>query len=212
MVLARSISKYNGNILQVSTDYVFNGNFSKPINPLSKVDPLNYYGYTKSEAEKIVLNYKNSKIMRTSWLYGPFGGNFFLTIFKLLKNKRINEPINVVSDQIGCPTSTDSLSKACWVSLETNSPTILQWTDLGSASWYDFAYKIKKILQYENLIESHLQIEPIRSDDFFTEAKRPHYSLLDCYETYKVLNLKANHWSFELDKVINQFIKGKYSI
>tara|TARA_X000000950_G_C13875240_1_gene644583 strand:+ start:130 stop:1014 length:885 start_codon:yes stop_codon:yes gene_type:complete len=212
-IFVEEISSYNGNILQVSTDYVFNGNFSRPINPLSNVGPLNYYGYTKSEAEKIVLNYKNSKIIRTSWLYGPVGKNFFLTIFKLLKNKEINTPINIVYDQIGCPTSTDSLSNACWVSLEkNNSPDILQWTDLGSSSWYDFAYNIKIILQNRNLIERPRQIEPISSDEFLTQAKRPYYSILDCGETYKSLNLKANHWTFELNRVVNQFIKGKESI
>ena len=212
-IFVEEISRYNGNILQVSTDYVFNGSFSRPINPLSKVAPLNYYGYTKSEAEKIVLNYKNSKIIRTSWSYGPVGKNFFLTIFKLLKNKEINTTINIVDDQIGCPTSSISLSNACWASLErTNSPTILQWTDLGSSSWYDFAYAIKKILQERNLVESPRQIEPIRSEKFLTEAERPHYSLLDCCETYESLNLKANHWTFELNRVVNQFIKGKESI
>ena len=202
------ISKYNGSILQISTDYVFNGKFSKPITPLTTPEPLNYYGYTKLEAEKIVSNYPNSKIIRTSWLYGPVGKNFFLTIFKLLNDKVRNESINIVCDQIGCPTSADSLSKACWHSLQTaNSPQILHWSDLGSASWYDFAYFIRNSLKNNNLVDNPQLINPTKSENFFTKAKRPYYSVLDCGETYKFLKLETNHWTFELEKVVNQYIK-----
>tara|TARA_B100000886_G_scaffold231264_1_gene161458 strand:- start:958 stop:1836 length:879 start_codon:yes stop_codon:yes gene_type:complete len=203
------IAKYNGSILQISTDYVFNGNFSKPINPLTSCDPLNYYGYTKLEAEKIVSNYPNSIIIRTSWLYGPIGKNFFLTIHKLLNNKEKNESIEIVCDQIGCPTSADSLSKACWHSLKINNlPKILHWSDLGSASWYDFAFYIRKILKDTNLLYNPPLIKPTKSANFFTKAKRPYYSVLDCWESYKCLNLKTNHWTFELEKVVNQYIQA----
>tara|TARA_Y100000589_G_scaffold326896_1_gene367608 strand:+ start:5483 stop:6367 length:885 start_codon:yes stop_codon:yes gene_type:complete len=212
-VFVQEIKKYNGRFLQISSDYVFNGNFFKPINTNSKLEPLNYYGYTKAEAEKIVISYSNSKIIRTSWIYSPIGKNFLLTILNLLKSKSLDKPLNIVSDQIGCPTSADSLSKACWLLVNLNdSPKIMHWTDLGCASWFDFAFLIRKIAIDKNIINNPEIIEPINSENYFTEAKRPYYSVLDCNQTYEDLNYFPCHWSEELSKVLNSLKFGRYPI
>tara|TARA_Y100000589_G_scaffold310234_1_gene328401 strand:+ start:551 stop:1435 length:885 start_codon:yes stop_codon:yes gene_type:complete len=212
-VFIEEIEKYNGGFLQISSDYVFNGNFFRPINTNSKLEPINYYGYTKAEAEKIALSYSNSKIIRTSWIYSPIGKNFLLTILKLLKSNNSEKPLNIVSDQIGCPTSADSLSRACWLLIKlNNAPNILHWTDLGCASWFDFAFLIRKIAIDINIINNPEIIEPINSDNYLTEAKRPSYSVLDCRQSYEVLNYLPCHWSEELSKVLNYLKSGRNSI
>ena len=199
--------------MQISSDYVFNGNFFKPIHTKSKLEPINYYGYTKAEAEKIVLSFSNSRIIRTSWIYSPIGNNFLLTILNLLKSRRLGKPLNIVSDQIGCPTSADSLSRACWLLINLNhAPDILHWTDLGCGSWFDFAFQIRKIAIDINIINNPVMIQPINSENYFTTAKRPRYSVLDCNQSYEALSYFPHHWSEELSKVLNYLKTGRNSI
>tara|TARA_Y100000589_G_scaffold25228_1_gene20863 strand:- start:561 stop:1445 length:885 start_codon:yes stop_codon:yes gene_type:complete len=212
-VLIEEIKKYNGGFLQISSDYVFNGNFFRPINTNSKLEPINYYGYSKAEAEKIVLSYSNAKVIRTSWIYSPIGKNFLLTILRSLKSNDLEKPVNIISDQIGCPTSADSLSKACWPLIKNkNLPNILHWTDLGCASWFDFAFLIRKIAIDINILNNPKIIKPINSDNYLTEAIRPYYSVLDCNRSYEALNYLPCHWSEELFKVLNFIKSGRNSI
>lgn len=120
-IFAKELSKYDGKILHLSTDFVFDGMQGKPYLPSDNVSPLSVYGRSKAESEKAVLNYLVEKafILRTSWVYGPVGNNFALKILHLHDAK---DEIKVVVDQVGTPTSTYSLADACWriLSLQTH--------------------------------------------------------------------------------------------
>ena len=196
--------------IQISTDFVFNGFQCFSYKPKDPVSPLGIYGESKALGEKLILKLNHSKIIRTSWLYSPFGKNFCLTIINLLnKNAKNNIPLKVVSDQVSCPTSTYSLSRLCWElilnkEIFMKTPKINHWSDAGIASWYDFAVGIAQIAFREGIINSLPEIVPIKSKEFPSIAQRPNFSLLDCEDTYKASKVKREHWSFELSKVITK--------
>jgi len=200
--------------IQISTDFVFGGSQSYPYKPNDQVSPLGIYGKSKALGEKLILKLNNSKIIRTSWLYSPFGKNFCLTILNLLeRNSKNHKPLKIVSDQVSCPTSTYSLSSLCWdLILNEESfmktPKINHWSDAGIASWYDFAIGIAQISLKEGVINSLPDILPIKSKEFPSIAQRPNFSLLDCEDICKVSKVKREHWTFELLKVI-KIIKSR---
>ena len=194
--------------IQISTDFVFSGSQSHPYKPDDQVFPLGVYGESKALGEKLILKLNNSKIIRTSWLYSPFGKNFCLTILNLLqKHTKIKKPLRVVCDQVSCPTSTYSLSNLCWElvldqKIYNTTPKINHWSDAGIASWYDFAVGISQIALREGIIKTLPDIIPIKAKDFQCEAQRPNYSLLDCEDICKAISFKRDHWTSELSKVI----------
>tara|TARA_B100000579_G_scaffold45520_1_gene31751 strand:- start:15694 stop:16590 length:897 start_codon:yes stop_codon:yes gene_type:complete len=214
-MLSKFLKKIGGKLLQISTDFVFDGNQSIPYKPLNKLNPLNVYGASKAEGEFQALKNLNTKIIRTSWLYGVTGKNFCLTMINLHRSKSLlNEEINVVSDQIGSPTSTVSLAKACWkiIQLERASPSIMHWSDCGCSSWYDFAIAIGELSESIGLIKKAAKVNPIKSSEFIAKATRPSYSILDCTETWDILNYKPNHWHKELRNILQLIYKGKQSL
>ena len=215
--LSESLLRNGGNLLHLSTDYVFNGKNNLPYEPNSEKSPLNIYGITKSKGEdfikEILFNSKSGIILRTSWLIGKEGENFALKIIKLMREKR---ELNVISDQIGSPTSTKTLSKVCWKILKLKTegldlPPILHYTDSGIASWYDLAIEISKIGKRINLFNSQAIIKPIASSRYKTIARRPNYSVLDCFSSKLVLSLKDIHWRDSLEELIKEInIKSIY--
>ena len=209
---AQALGEVGGHLLQVSTDFVFNGTQSHPYHPDQPVDPISVYGATKAEGERLVqrsLPSTNYCILRTSWVYGPVGNNFCLTMLRLHRLKSAqNETLNVVADQIGCPTSTLSLARACWSAINHRTAGIHHFCDAGAASWYDFAIAIGDAGVEAGIIDQSAKVVPITSSEYPTPAKRPGYSLLDCTATRNALELEANHWQRELSKVISKIPKS----
>jgi len=197
--------------LQVSTDFVFNGNQAHPYHPDQPVDPISVYGATKAEGERLVqkaLPTSSYCILRTSWVYGPVGNNFCLTMLRLHRLKSAqNQTLNVVADQVGCPTSTLNLASACWSAIDHGTSGIHHFCDAGAASWYDFAIAIGDAGVAAGIIDQSAKVVPIRSSEYPTPAKRPGYSLLDCTSTRVALELESNHWQKELSKVIAKIPK-----
>jgi len=208
------------NILHISTDFVFDGKQNFPYQPYQNKNPINIYGLSKSQGEDYLMKNLNKKnqsiILRTSWLMGPFGNNFALTMLKLMKTKK---QIGVVSDQVGCPTSTFTLSQAIWKIINTknifseyksNIP-IFHFSDCGVASWYDVAIKLQEFFIDLNLIQNPIDIFPLKTIEFPTPAKRPKYSILDCDKTYETFKLKKIHWSKALKESLREINKfGMY--
>ena len=118
-------------------------------------------------------------ILRTSWVIGPVGKNFALTMLRLHRER---DQLGVVADQVGCPTSTLNLAQACWRTLqiagERDMPAVMHWSDNGAASWYDVAVAVGRIGTELGLIDSPAQVQPITTSDYPTPAERPSYSLL----------------------------------
>ena len=209
-VISNAVSEIGSSLLQISTDFVFDGAKNTPYNPADYINPLGIYGKSKAKGEEYVLKYKNNYVIRTSWLYGDYGKNFCITMLKLHKEKSLaNVPLRVISDQIGAPTSTYSLSRVCWkiinfLSKSKPIPSLLHWCDAGVASWYDFAYAIGELGVEKGLISQSARVIPIKSIDYQTIAKRPHFSLLNCEGSKDILEEDQYHWRSELEKVMNK--------
>lgn len=202
--IAKAVQLIEGKLLQISTDYVFNGEQNKPYLPNQKLTPINTYGRSKAKAEELISNIlvrKNQlSILRTSWIISAYGNNFATKIMQLNNEK---DEIKVVCDQIGSPTCSKSLANAIWKLLKINDkyseegkvfPKISQFTDGGIASWYDVAEAVGEIAIKKGLIDKLAFIKPIYSSEFPTEAQRPSYSVLESNQTKEILNFKNVHW------------------
>ena len=204
-------------LLQISTDFVFGGAQGHPYLPGDPRNPLGVYGASKAAGEQAVADALGTAdhagssgratILRTSWVYGPVGHNFLLTMLRLHRQKAaMGEPLRVVADQVGCPTSTAGLARACWAVIERRATGVLHWSDAGVASWYDFAVAIGELGEQIGLLETAAKVQPICTTDYPTPARRPSYSLLDCTSTRAKLNLAPRHWR---DALQDTFLHNK---
>jgi len=209
---AQALSEIGGRLLQVSTDFVFNGSQGHPYHPDQPVDPISVYGATKAEGERLVqeiLPATKHCILRTSWVYGPVGSNFCMTMLRLHRQKSAqHETLRVVADQIGCPTSTLNLANACWSVINHDASGIHHFCDAGAASWYDFAIAIGDAGVAAGIINQSAKVVPITTSEYPTPAKRPGYSLLECTATKKTLEIDSNHWRNELSVVMEKIPKS----
>lgn len=203
---AEALQATGGRLLQLSTDFVFNGSQGSPYLPDQPVDPLGAYGASKAAGEMAAaeaLEPARLCILRTSWVYGPVGKNFLLTMLRLMRER---EQLGVVADQVGCPTATAGLAQACWAVLEQGVVGVHHWSDAGAASWYDFAVAIAELGKAAGLLENSARINPITTADYPTPAQRPSYSLLDCTRTRQALQLPPLHWREALRQVIGDVV------
>jgi len=192
-LMAQLTSKMNITLVQISTDYIFDGNKNTPYGEDDEPIPISVYGYSKYEGEKaIIANTKDYIIIRTSWLYSDHGHNFMNTIIRLASEKR---DIKVVYDQIGTPTYAYDLAKAIldvMPKIGSGTSGVYNFSNEGVASWYDFAVAIT---DYAGL---DVHVEPIETDLYPVPAKRPAYSLLSKDKIKRVFDLRINHWSHSL--------------
>ena len=200
--ISEILNDLGGNLLHISTDYVFDGLKRVPYKPFDQTNPISIYGLSKvlgeEEIKKIFLTKNRAIILRTSWLMGPFGNNFANTILKLHQEK---DHLKVVEDQIGCPTSTLSLAKICWLIIEKSKmesdfkfPITMHWHDDGVTNWYEIASEIGRIGKKLNILKKTAKVFSINSKDYKTIAKRPLYSVLDTKETQEILNISPLNW------------------
>ncbi len=204
---AEALRDTGGRLLQVSTDFVFNGAQGSPYRPDQALDPLGVYGATKAAGETAALALLGARVLRTSWVYGPVGKNFCLTMLRLHATKAAAaEPLGVVADQVGCPTATHTLAAACWraigIGADADGPRILHWSDAGAASWYDFAVAIGELGVAAGLLERAAEVRPLSTAAYPTPAQRPSYSLLDCSSSRLALALDPVHWGAALAEVL----------
>ena len=204
---AAALQQTSGRLLQLSTDFVFNGAQGHPYGPDQPRDPLGVYGASKARGEEAALQNPQARVLRTSWVYGPVGKNFCRTMLRLHPAKAAaGEPLRVVADQVGCPTSTLTLAAACWraigIDADPDGPRLLHWSDAGAASWYDFAVAIGELALERGLIAQVAQIDPITTPEYPLPAPRPSYSLLDCNASRQALGLPALHWRDALAEVL----------
>ena len=216
---AEALAETGGRLLQVSTDFVFNGSQGSPYRPEQALDPLGVYGSTKAAGETAALSLPGARVLRTSWVYGPVGKNFCLTMLRLHGLKAAaDESLGVVADQVGCPTATHTLAAACWRAIGAGAtpsgsgpeqqPRILHWSDAGAASWYDFAVAIGELGVAADLIGKAAPVRPLTTADYPTPAQRPSYSLLDCTASRAALELEPLHWRAALAQVLASIAPG----
>jgi len=194
--LAKAAKAVKAKILHVSTDYVFDGTNHIPYVETDAVCPNSVYGRTKLEGEQVLrTNCPESVILRTAWLYSPFGNNFVKTMIRLGKEK---EKLPVVFDQVGTPTYAGDLAKALMqivVASEKDHfvPGIFHFSNEGVCSWYDFTVSIHKIAGITTC-----QVYPIETKDYPAKAARPAYSVLNKSKIKAVYGITIPHWETSL--------------
>ena len=206
---AEALADIGGRLLQLSTDFVFDGSQGHPYRPDQPRSPLGIYGSSKAAGEEAVEQILGcgaggaGAILRTSWVYGPVGRNFLLTMLRLHRLKgEAGDPLQVVADQVGAPTATAGLAKACWAVIQRRVTGVCHWSDAGAASWYDFAVAIGELAAARGLISHAADVVPIPASAYLTPAQRPSYSLLDCTATRQQLQLQPQHWRCALQEAI----------
>ncbi len=158
-------------LVHYSTDYVFDGNGSAPYPVDHPVAPLNAYGRSKRPGEEHLLRSSGPHLLiRTSWLYAPWGKNFVLTIAKLAKER---DALKVVDDQRGRPTSAEHLARASLGLLRQEARGTFHVTDGGECTWFDLATAIAAS------VAPRCRVAPCTTAEFPRPAKRPAYSVLD---------------------------------
>jgi len=203
--MAEMSAKHKFVLVQISTDYVFEGLNYKPYTENDTANPKCIYGKSKYESEiDIIFNTRKSIIIRTSWLYSSYGNNFVKTILKAAKEKG---KLDVVFDQIGTPTYAADLAKAILDALpqiaKTNSVEIYNFSNEGVASWYDFAKAIVEIAKIK------CTILPIESKDYKQDARRPLFSVLNKSKFKKTYKQEIPFWRESLEICLNKISKSK---
>ncbi len=199
--LAQACKDNNIRLIQVSTDFVFDGKACTPYPVDAPTNPDGYYGLTKRDGDLRVQEIlgDNAFIIRTSWLYSANGNNFVKTMLKFMKER---ESLGIIADQIGTPTWANSLAQAIWRAIEKNITGIYHWSDAGVASWYDFAYAIMEEGVTLGLLDKEIEINPITTADYPTPASRPCYSVMDKTSTWQALEMKSEHWRVALRQMM----------
>jgi dTDP-4-dehydrorhamnose reductase len=199
--IARETGRLGCRLLHLSTDFVFDGKLNRAYLTSDLANPLSVYGASKLGGERHVLAGDAGIVLRTSWVYAAVGKNFVLTMLKLMREK---ERINVVCDQIGAPTWAASVAGAIWGLVDANSRGgIYHWTDLGVASWYDFAVAIQEEAMAHGILRRSIPIVPIKTSAYPTAAKRPAFSALDTESTRAMINVRTAHWRQNLRTMLN---------
>jgi dTDP-4-dehydrorhamnose reductase len=185
---------YGFKLIHFSTDYVFDGSADTPYGEDDPLSPLGIYGKTKAEGEALTQSAGiDGWIIRTSWLFSPYGKNFVKTIFSLLQNK---DEINVVADQTGSPTYAIDLAAATLKALDQkpafDGVKVYHYTNSGQTTWYGLALAIQQ------QINTHCKIHAVDTATYPTKAKRPKYSVLSCEKIKKDFNLNPQAWESAL--------------
>ena len=174
-LLVEVCAKFNAKFVHISTDYVFSGMSNSPWSETSEVAPVSAYGRTKAAGERAVLDIypSGSYVVRTAWLYSPWGKNFVKTMLKFALDG--TGSVEVVTDQVGQPTSASDLAHQIYQMIDQNvSPAIYHGTNSGQASWFELAQKIFDLAEMDRE-----RVIAVNSSRFPRSAKRPPYSVLD---------------------------------
>lgn len=198
-ILAKAINAVGGEIIQISTDYVFSGDGHIPYTEDMPTGPQSVYGLTKLDGEIAVREAcPRSVIIRTAWLYSPYGNNYVLTMLRLGKER---ERLNVVFDQVGTPTYAHDLARAA-LTIATAKEKVygtFHFSNEGVISWYDFT---KVIFRLEGI--TSCQVNPIHTREYPTPAHRPAYSVLDKTKIKEAYHIEIPYWIDSLEDCLKR--------
>jgi len=196
--LAGIAKEQKAKLMQISTDYVFNGESDKPYLETDTANPINVYGETKLAGEQALKEIMptNAIIIRTSWVYSEYGNNFVNTMLRLGKER---DELNVVSDQIGSPTYATDLAGAILEIIknkefreEDQMTQIYHYSNSGEISWYEFAKEIFKIAKVD------CKVNPITTQQYPTPAQRPKNTVMQNDKIAQIFGLKITNWKSSL--------------
>lgn len=189
--------KHGCKLIHVSTDYVFDGTATQPYRETDPTKPVTVYGKSKRAGEEAILNsaLQRYAIVRTSWLYSPFGHNFYKTMLRLAHTKK---ELSIVNDQKGSPTNALHLAEALLIiahAVQPENTGVYHYCNGGETTWFGFA---KAIFEKHNL---QLDVKPVSTEEFPTAARRPVYSVLDTEKIKNTFSLEIAHWLTALKDV-----------
>ena len=189
-------------LYHVSTDYIFDGQGTRPYLEDDGPNPSGVYGRSKWKGETLLAKETdNFAIIRTAWLYGPGGKNFITTILRLAEE---NGTLRVVDDQVGSPTHTADLARAILALVELKGRGVFHITNSGFCSWYAFACAI---LAEAGLMD--VTVHPVKTTEFPRPAPRPAYSVLDTSKYTHTTGLELPDWRAALSAFLGRISKGE---
>ncbi len=196
--LAEAVGKRGGWMIQVSTDYVFDGTNHRPYVETDPVCPNSTYGCTKLAGEEAVTQgCQQSMVIRTAWLYSTYGNNFVKTMIRLGQER---PELGVIFDQIGTPTYARDLAVAIFAAIEQGvKPGIYHFSNEGVISWYDFTKAIHRLAGITDC-----KVRPLHTSEYPTPAHRPHYSVLDKTKIKQAYGIEIPYWEESLKACIEQ--------
>lgn len=202
--IGEAAARHGVKVIHVSTDYVFDGEGFRPYEPSDPVNPCSVYGKTKLEGEWQLIDAMEGAdyvIVRTAWLYSPFGNNFVKTMLRLGLDKT---ELKVVADQIGTPTYALDLAAAIIRIIMSDEfvEGIYHYTDEGVASWYDFTKAIHEMAGIKGC-----NVMPCTSDEYPAKAHRPYYSVLSKKKIRDTYGVQTPYWRDSLKDCIQILIK-----
>lgn len=201
-LLAAAMREAGGRMLHISTDYVFDGTACRPYREDDPTCPASVYGRTKLEGEQGVMREcPQSAVVRTAWLYSPYGRNFVKTMLRLGRER---EDLGVIADQIGTPTYAADLADALLAIADKGVvPGIYHFTDEGACSWYDFTREIHRQAGIATC-----RVRPLRTEEYPTPARRPHYSVLDKSKIKQTYGISIPWWPESLARCLARISGG----
>ena len=213
--IAMLAKEMGARLIHLSTDYVFNGQGSKPYTEEDATDPTSVYGLTKRDGEKKVLKENaESYIIRTAWLYGKHGNNFVHTMLRLMAER---ESVSVVNDQRGSPTWTHGLAETIieFIRMTDKGKTIpygiYHYTNEDEITWFDFAREIYRQGRELGRVAKNCEVKPCTSAEFPSKVKRPAYSVLDKSRIKNALGVAVPSWKESLTGFLSGYAKeGNY--
>ena len=201
--LAKAAEAFGAEFIQISTDYVFDGTAHIPYQETEPTCPNSVYGSTKLAGEQNALTLCTcSMVIRTAWLYSTFGNNFVKTMIRLGRER---DSLGVIFDQVGTPTYARDLARAIFSAIRQGvTPGIYHFSNEGVCSWYDFTKAIHRLAGITTC-----NVKPLRTSEYPTKAKRPHYSVLDKSKIKEVYHVEIPYWEESLKECIYQMIVDK---
>ena len=200
--LAGAVAGYGGNLLHVSTDFVFDGKQSRPYREDDVARPLGVYGRSKREGEQAVRAVlPEAIVLRTAWVYGIHGHNFVKTILRVASE---GKPLRVVDDQVGSPTWARDIAGAIRALVQHRARGTYHYTNAGSTSWHGFATAILAGAEAAGFALETTSVEAIPTSGYPTPAQRPAYSVLDTGKIQSLLTAPIPHWRDSLNRMLKE--------
>jgi len=200
--LAGAVAGYGGNLLHVSTDFVFDGEQARPYREEDDARPLGVYGRSKWEGEQAVRAVlPEAIVLRTAWVYGIHGHNFVKTILRVASE---GKPLRVVDDQVGSPTWARDIAGAIRALIQHRARGTYHYTNAGSTSWHGFASAILAGAIEAGFALKTDSVEAIPTSGYPTPARRPAYSVLDTGKIQSLLTAPIPHWRDSLNRMLKE--------
>lgn len=194
--IATAAKECGARLIQISTDFVFDGNGNRPYTEEDQTNPLSEYGRTKLEGEKNIQSHCNSYlIVRTSWLFGHNGISFTA---KMLELSEQHKELSIVTDESGSPTYTPDLAKALWILIKQKCEGVINVSNFGSCSRYEWAEYIFETMGFK------IKMNPIKSSEYKRPAKVPLNSTLNCQKFTTITGMQMRPWKETVESYLRR--------